>query len=145
MESTAYGGQIILANVGGLVGSVVLAVGVGGWGLALYPLVSSIVHVAHGNPGRAAASLVLHIAAPILGALVGSRLNPSCSGGNSDFCIANGLGAGIVGGVIVAAVIDGFMANTPDRPTEARASLGLTPVFSVARSGGATVGLAATF
>jgi hypothetical protein len=45
----------------------------------------------------------------------------------------------------VATILDGFMANTPDRVTEPHASLALTPVFSIARSGGATVGLAATF
>lgn len=56
-----------------------------------------------------------------------------------------GIVPGVLGGLVVATILDGFIANTPDRAAEPHASLALTPVFSIARSGGATVGLAATF
>jgi hypothetical protein len=145
MESTSYVGEIVIANVAGVLSAYALLVAtpVQGWGLFVIPVAGPVVHLTQGNPGRAAGSFLIHIAAPILGGIIGAKLDPQCD--NSDLCIPHGVVPGVLGGLAVATVIDGFMANTPDRVPSRQASVGFTPLFSLARSGGATVGLAARF
>ena len=144
-----FAGQIVLADV--------LAVGVGigageglnstvpllvGWSLS-----APIVHLAHGDGTGAAASLALHVLAPIAGALIGAQASGCTrSNGDIDFCGLAGAGVGILVGAIAATTIDAaalarvrrndLLASTPPRrPTRLLAM----PTVAVDPSGGGFV------
>ena len=143
IESTSYVGQILLANLVGVGGTVLLGLEThAGWySLSPYLLVGPIVHVARGNPGRTAISFLLH-GASIVGVIGGVALDRHifCT----DFCVPVFTTLGLLGGVGLAIAVDvGLGHDIPGGVAGHRASL--TPILSVARSGGGTIGLAATF
>ena len=141
--TTSYGWQIVLADVGGLVvAGVVGAAGGGGASVAPYFLASPIVHGVHGNSGKAIGSLGLHLGLPIVGMLVGVGVGGhNC---DSDACGLGGLVLGMMGGMVAATVVDAaWLAHTTVEVDSSQVSL--APTVTVARSGGATFGVAATF
>jgi hypothetical protein len=69
----------------------------------LYALGSPSIHAAHGNVGRALASVGLRIGVPFVGAMIGSANGVTGSGGNKAF---NGFKIGGLFGVVVASVLD---------------------------------------
>ena len=136
-------------------GETVAYVAVGG-----YLLGAPVVHLAHGRPGMAAASLGLRVVMPLAGALVGAGLE-RCRG---DLC---GLGGALVGGalgVISATVIDAAALThetvaDEDEPRDARTtstgrsathapapkSVAVTPAIGPRSGGGFDVGVGGTF
>jgi len=137
-ESEWYGWQILIAD-GATLGIAAateqgeLALGWIGTG--------AVVHTAHGNYGRAVASVGLRVALPLLGASAGAASAQGCTG---DFC---GLGEVLVGGLVgmgAAEVIDLVMAKDEHEIAPPRPSRSWTPVASV-RHSGATFGIAARF
>jgi hypothetical protein len=91
---------------------------VAGWLLG-----APLVHLAHGNPGRALGSLALHAGLPLAGALVGFAAE-SCGPTDGAFC---GLGGAIIGtglGMIAATSIDAAAlaqdTDVPSQPAVAR-------------------------
>ena len=117
----------------------------GGRGVAVvapYFLASPIVHVAHGNTGTAFGSLGVHVGSPVAGMIVAAMVC-KMSGSTSQGDVFTALGLGATGGMVAATIIDAaFLAHST---VEASSQVALVPTVSVARAGGATVGLAATF
>lgn len=101
----SYRGHLILADLGAVAFLPLaatthehLAIG---W-VAGYVLGAPIVHLAHGNGGRAAASLGLRVGVPALGALIGFAIAESDSDsecGNLG-CVLNGVAMGAGGAVV---------------------------------------------
>jgi hypothetical protein len=90
------------------------------WGLALTVggltvagLGAPVLHGAHGNPGRMAASLLLRVTLPPLGAYGGYLLSPS---DRARFRHGGGL-IGFMAGYAVVTIIDIAMAKSSDDPT----------------------------
>lgn len=140
-----YGGQIVLADLAGLLGAIVVGTTTdnAGLGLGMYLLAAPAVHLAHGKPGTAAGSLLLHIGAPIAGAFLGLALgSTACTGGDFDFCGVGGLLLGGLAGMAGATTIDavGLARKTPDSR-----SASLVPIVNVARSGSTTIGIGGRF
>ena len=141
---TSYGWQIVLADLGGLLGTGLLG-GAGVDGLALvapYFLASPIVHVAHGNTSTAFGSLGVHLGMPVVGIIV-AAVATRTAGHQSEGEGLAAIAVGAMGGMVAATVIDAaFLAHST---VEAPPQVALVPTIAVARAGGATVGLAATF
>jgi hypothetical protein len=102
-----------------------------------YVLGAPIVHLVHGNPGRAAASLGLRVALPIAFFGVGTTME-DCHG--QDFC---GFGSFVIGvpiGMAAAIALDAAVLarDTVHRP------VAIVPTASVGPNG-TTIGLAGTF
>lgn len=139
-----YGAQIVLADLVGVVGAVVVGARFQSVTAALgtYLLAAPLVHVLHGQPGTAFGSLLLHVAAPGLGILVSVAMIEGGCGGGDIGCAFMGLLLGGVGGLVAATAIDaGFLAKkTPERPL-----VSLVPTIQVAGSGTTTLGLAGRF
>lgn len=105
-----YSVQIVLADAAGLIAAQVASTAtnvpwpfLGGW---LLP--SPIVHLAHGNPGRAVGSLLLHAAMPVMGGLAGFTIagchdNFLSEESTCDFGLVKW---GVVLGMLSATVID---------------------------------------
>lgn len=90
------------------------------WGLALTVggltvggLGAPVLHGAHGNVGRMAASFLLRVTLPPLGAYGGYLLSPS---DNAKFRHGGGL-IGFMAGYAVVTIIDIAMAKSSDDPT----------------------------
>jgi hypothetical protein len=99
------------------------------------------LHAAHGNSGRAVASVGLRVGLPLLGATLGASAAQGCQG---DWC---GLGDVLVGGLVgmgAAEVADLLMATDEHAIAPASGSRSWTPVASIHHSS-ATVGIAARF
>lgn len=145
----SYGTQIVIGDLLGL--ALGVALGNSGSSLAagtlLYFAASPVVHSVHGNPGRAVGGLLLHLTAPVAGALVGLAIDWSSCSSEQDFCLPAGVVFGILGGMVAATVIDAAVLAR-DVPVSSSPSrhAGLTPTFSVARAGGgALAGVAGRF
>lgn len=88
-----------------------------GWGLAIGGLTvaglgAPVLHGAHGNPGRMAASLLLRVTLPPLGAYGGYLLSPA---NNAKFRHGGGI-IGFMAGFAVVTVIDIAMAKSSTDP-----------------------------
>lgn len=99
-----------------------------------------IIHAVRGHGGRAVASYLIRTGAMTIGGLAGIA-SASCSSG-TDSCGLDRIGPGVVGGLIVASVIDA--AFLTDETTERLATSTWSPVIAP-RHGGGTVGIAAAF
>jgi hypothetical protein len=100
----------------------------------------AVVHLAHRNYGRAAASVGLRLGLPLIGAAIGNSTANGCTG---DWC---DVGPTLLGGLLgmgAAEVIDLVIAKDEHEVAPAP-SRSWTPVASV-RHSGATVGIAARF
>lgn len=155
--TASYRGQTLGADAAA-VGLVLLAAaGVGGQShqsnttsllelaAATYVLGGPMIHLLHDRPGRAAASLALRVAAPLVFAMVGAaigRSDPGCTGGYCDVGPGESDGAALGGllGVITASVIDAAVFARAD-PLPASSHLTATAV----RGGGMTFGIAGSF
>ncbi|MDB4933743.1 MAG: uncharacterized protein JWP87_715 [Labilithrix sp.] len=132
-----------------------------GLAAASYALAPPIVHLAHGRPGIAAASLGLRLGVPVGGAMLGAAVAGDCGG---SFCRLGPAAAGFVVGMVVATTIDAAVfafeprrddddERTGDeaRRVEPRRAAPKTKAISFApaggprKEGGFDVGLAATF
>jgi hypothetical protein len=146
--STSYGGQIVVADMAGLLGAYLVGQQKNDWHFWVvpYPLASPLVHTLHGNPGSAALSLLLHVGAPLAGAFLGAELGKgSCSGDSEDVC---GIGETLVGigiGLVSATVIDATVLARDRTGGGGTSHALLSPTFSVAPSGRTTIGVAAMF
>lgn len=115
-----------------------------------YALGGPVVHLAHGEIGRAAGSLGLRVAMPFLGALAGVMVQGDCRG---DFgCISGAIiGGGL--GVVAAVVIDSAVLayeRVEDEPAVAktppkRSGVALSPLAGPRKEGGFDVGVGGVF
>lgn len=116
-RSASYGGQIVLADLCGLLlGAVATAAVANGIPLvAGWILPSPIIHVAHDHPGAAGVSLLLHVGLPVLGAAGGALLPCSNKGDSEIPCglvgVIMGGGLGMIGATLIDAA---FLAQYPD-------------------------------
>jgi hypothetical protein len=158
-----YGGAILLANAGG----VGLSVGCAEWAKSLgcvAPLLAAgpAVHLAHGNPGRAALSLAAHIALPAIGTMLGNAATTSCETSMTNFdggtitttrCGSSnaGLTTGVLVGLAAAVALDMALAyddrRPPQKETAPRRPVARTHVLPTMAFGSsaAVVGLQAQF
>lgn len=134
----SYGGQIVTADVAGLLLTVLVGNLAGSSGnellvVAPYLLASPLIHLIHGHPGRSASSLLLHVTAPVLGILTGFLIGSSTCN-SEEFCGLGGAAIGFLGGMIAATTIDAAVLahNVPLSRPAYRSSL--TPIVSVARA-----------
>jgi hypothetical protein len=155
-ETVSYRAQVHLAD-----GASVLAVIGGGMsgngeiaamGFAGYFVGAPLVHLANGQPARAAKSLGLRVALPMLGALAGFKLMGedtasdsahSCTGDPASACV--GMGGSLVGlmlggmlGAVTASYIDGKYLASYERPRA------WSPNIAPMR-GGVSLGLSGSF
>lgn len=115
-------------------------------GIGVYALVPGVVHLAHGQPGRAAISAGIRIGLPAIGVGVGATLAAGCDGPHvdaageteSDLCP---LGAAVFGGLIAtigavtAAIIDDTsLGKVPPKEPPRAATWGVAPLVSPRRS-----------
>jgi hypothetical protein len=102
-----------------------------------YVLGAPIVHLVHGNPGRAAASLGLRVALPMAFFGVGTTIE-DCRG--QDFCGVRSFVIGVPLGMVAAMALDAAVLarDTVHRP------VALAPTASFGPNG-TTVGLAGSF
>jgi len=145
-----FGGQVLAADLLG----VAAGVGVSRAVDSAYPLVltwalaAPAVHLAHGDPGGAAGSLLLHLAAPVAGAVIGYGIDSAHCGPDEWFCGIGGLALGGLVGMIVATTVDAaFLSNTPRDERLAhrthRTHALAVPTVAVNPNGGFVLGLAA--
>ncbi len=126
-----------------------LALGVGG-----YALGGPIVHLAHGEVARGAASLGLRVGLPFLGALGGAMVDGnSCSG---EICRMDRVVLGGALGVLAAVVVDSAALayeRVQDEPAAAKATppsprrsrVALSPLAGPRKNGGFDVGIGGVF
>ena len=146
-DAEPYSGQILLADAVGVLSTIGLFNIENGTVLvaAPYLLASPMVHLWHGHPVRSVASLAIHAALPLLGAWIG-RANSNCDG--SYECDPGKAIFGLVIGMGVAALVDAaYLArlDTGDSAPAPSPGARIAPMLSLARSGGATLGLSGTF
>jgi hypothetical protein len=88
-------------------------------GIGTFLLGAPIVHVAHGNYGRAGASLGIRVLLPLVGASVGASL-ATCKP-DDWFCGINEATTGMFVGALAASVVDvAFMSGATNEPTTER-------------------------
>lgn len=113
-------------------------------GIAGYVLCAPIVHLANGQPVKAAASIGVRLGAPLGLALAGGLIDAGANNGRCEF--GCGMGGAIIGGgigIVSAVVLDAAVLARKDvKRTEKSASL--VPMGS-ARGDRVEVGLAGTF
>ena len=138
-ETTSYRAYTMTADaisIAALAGSFASEGAHGGDSAATGPL---IIHGIRGHGGRAVASWLLREGAMGAGMIIGVA-SATCTP-DQWFCGLDRLGPGLLGGLIVASVIDA--AFLTDETHEA-ATASWTPVLAP-RQGGGTIGLAAAF
>lgn len=160
-----YGWQTLIADAATvtLVPAVASQLDKDGGAIALgmvssYLLASPIIHLAHGRPGIAAASLGLRTGMPMTGALLGAALSGDCRG---SFCGLEGAAIGFVLGVLGASALDAaVLAREPREtresdksgdddarraPKELKRGFAVTPTGGPRKEGGFDLGLGAVF
>ena len=102
-----------------------------------------IIHLDHGNVGRAAISLVLHVGLPFLGAELGCSAGGRHGGPLEDTCDETWFRGGEALGALAATVIDAGLLAYDEVPSDGR-PVAAAPTFSAGASGFA-VGWAGRF
>jgi hypothetical protein len=144
-ERTWYGAQVLTADALSFA-IVALGAGVAGSdsdsgnglaeaGLATYLIAPPVIHLLHGRPGMAPASLGIRIALPILGLVLGNaaqNCDPRQRTADTGICSGPGWAIGLLAGVAAASAVDAaaFSWDNPQRDTAGGASFGVTPVLS---------------
>lgn len=100
-----------------------------------------IIHGVRGHGGRAVGSWLLREGAMGLGMIIGVS-TANCMGSGDLFCGLDRLGPGLLGGLVVASVLDA--AFLTDETHERAPAATWSPVIAP-RQGGGTVGVAASF
>jgi hypothetical protein len=114
VEYEHYGWQLVIADA---VGTALLINGNGKPGLAVYALAGPLIHGAHEQGGRAAASLVLRLGLPVVSAWAWAASASSGCARNDDDCETEGAAAlGLVLGVVAAMLIDDAVLAHAARP-----------------------------
>lgn len=158
-----YGWQTLMADGASLlvvpvVGGVILPKGEHDDAIALaavggYALAPGAIHLAHGRPGAAAASVGLRVGMPITGGLLGLAVSKgNC---HTELCGLDGAVLGFALGAVGAIAIDAAalsretVEEEDGKPTSASASrpkaITLTPSGGPRKEGGFDVGVAAVF
>jgi hypothetical protein len=147
-EQHWYGWQVLAADAAGILGTV-SCVSFSNADACVIPyfVAAPTVHLAHGRPMTALASVGVRLAFPIAGAMVGATL-ANCSAQNDQFlCGLGEMAAGVLVGTVVASVFDVAVLSTEtrERPTAAPSRLSfLAPSVSAGPSG-ASFGLRGNF
>jgi hypothetical protein len=113
-------------------------------GLPLYVVGSPLMHVAHGRPRRAAASVAMRVGLPLLGVVIGDSMPRDC--GDTGDCISGpstGVIVGLGAGVVVASALDVIFLADGDAPP-ANQKTSWRPVAHSTR-GGFALGIAGQF
>lgn len=110
-----------------------------GLGIGTYALGGAAVHIAHGQPWKAVASVGVRAVSPVVMTGAGMLVAiPACGGGG--YCALAGALFGVIAGALVGSVVDAAaLAHETARPARA-ISVDLAPVH-----GGATAGISGTF
>jgi hypothetical protein len=112
-----------------------------------YPIASPVVHLSHGNFGRALASLGLHLFLPYAGAYLGYSLEKASCEEGEFLCGLAGAFLGGLFGLVAATTIDaGYLARPgdQDRRDAIRRSSGILPSVTVTPNGTFAFGLSGT-
>jgi hypothetical protein len=123
-----YGDEILVAGGSSLL-LLLLAAGIHSPGLALVSftgiaLSPAVLHVVHGNVGRAFGSLGIHFALGTAGLFLGSALAP-CNGDLCGLQALAGAGVGVLLTQVIASAIDAYALAYQQIPV--RLSLGILP------------------
>ena len=134
-ETGSYGGQILGADIAGVLTAIVLTAATDHGEFLLIPVFTGpTVHLAQGRPGHALGSLALRAGLPFLGGYLGCAADDS--DGELD-CLGGAL-LGIGGGMLTAMVIDWTVLGDRDsaETTRPARTTWVAPV-----SGGALAGV----
>jgi hypothetical protein len=140
-----FGGQVVLADLVGVAGSIVLAAGTQRPEMLLaYPLAAPAVHVFHGDGAGALGSLALHVGAPVAFAFVGLAIDSrGCDYHYNMVCGLGGFMLGTLIGLATATTVDALWLASVTHEAPARRSRSLaTPTIALAPRGGLLLGLA---
>lgn len=113
VEHEHYGWQIVLADAAT---TVLFVNGQNQPGLALYALAGPIIHGAHEQGGRAAASLALRLGLPVLSAWTWDRYARSGCTHDDDDCAVGAVAVGLVLGFASAMVLDATVLAHAAKP-----------------------------
>ena len=148
-SATSYAGQVVLADLAGVVGTGLMLSNTRQVKTSFAPvlLASPIVHLVHGNPGKAAASLLLNVGVPLAGAFLTYSLDrATCTPSDNGGCGPEGAVPGALLGFLIAVVLDAsLLAHESPAPAPAPARPSLAPSLSLSRAGGGTIGLTGNF
>lgn len=142
LASSSYRGEVLVADAAPL--ALLLSGGGGngltaGLGLAVYVVGSPAIHWMHHHRDRAAESLAVRIALPLLGGLAGDMLTRNST---DDDAQTIAIGLGVIGGLVGACAFDvGYLARAGVDEDARRIMPAIVPVAH----GGMTVGLAGSF
>ncbi len=148
LQRQSYGGWVLLADFVGFFAAIGGAPTFGLKGSAImFALPSPTVHLLYHNPGRAAASLALHLCLPAGGAYLGWNIDLALSdpgAPGSEFGSVGGAFVGALLGIAAATTLDAGLlarqAGDPIPPSSHR-GLALVPRLSVTPRGSVWVGL----
>lgn len=116
-RTESYGRYLLMVDGINLVAAPLL-VGIGG-----YLLAAPIVHLQHEHPGRAAISLGMRLAFPIVGGLTGSLFSDRCDR-EAPVCLPPAFVAGVAIGILTAAIVDAaVLGSGGPAPPSKKASL----------------------
>jgi hypothetical protein len=103
-------------------------------GVPTYVVRAPIMHMSRQRYGRAAASLAMRVGLPLVGVVVGDRVDASCG---SPPCMGDELRnvyVGLLGGVVLASVLDAAFLASGDAP-ERQSQSGWTPTARPTQGG----------
>jgi hypothetical protein len=147
-EQHWYGWQVLAADAAGIIGTVsCVSFSQADACVIPYFVAAPTVHLTHGRPMHALASVGVRLAFPIAGAIVGSMF-ADCAGPNAEsLCGLDKLALGLLVGTVVASAFDVAILSTETRQrpaaTPSRLSF-LSPSVS-AGPNGASFGLRGNF
>jgi hypothetical protein len=148
-EEHWYGWQVLAADAAGILGTVA-CVSFSSADACIIPyfIAAPTVHLTHGRPMSALASVGARLAFPIAGAIVGAQF-ANCSGQSDglDLCGLSEMGVGILVGTVVASVFDMAVLSTEtrERPAATPSRLSLLSPSVSAGPNGTSFGLRGSF
>jgi hypothetical protein len=147
-EEHWYGWQVLAADAAGILGTAA-CVSFSNADACIVPyfIAAPTVHLTHGRPMSALASVGARLAFPIAGAIVGVQV-ANCSAQSDQFlCGLSEMGAGILIGTVVATVFDMAVLSTEtrERPAATPSRLSLLSPSVSAGPNGTSFGLRGSF
>ena len=148
MEQHWYGWQVLAADAAGILGTV-SCVSLSNADACVIPyfVAAPTVHLTHGRPMHALASVGVRLAFPIAGAMVGVQV-ANCSARSDQFlCGLSEMAVGLLVGTVLASVFDMAILSTEtrERPASTPSRLSFLSPSVSAGPNGASFGLRGSF
>jgi len=146
METHWYGWQVLAADAAGIIGTIGCTTAADS-AVCVVPfmIAAPTVHLSHGRPLQALASLGLRVALPIAGAIIGAQA-ANCTEGEW-LCGVGEAALGVLIGTVTASMVDAFSLSTEvrERPTATPSRLSFLAPSVSAGPNGASFGLRGSF